>query len=277
MWTPWVSSPCQSVLSDPDPVLGFCLIVVLLSSLFTRHYPNKTGHKQVFWTLVRAYTSLMWLKTKEMGPGWLWAFSLFGVHFYLFYIFTNHFTSSTVSSLLCGITLSKEHPPILTSSKTTHLFWSAALNPGWAPHPSRGAAHQRTRSMHSLSLQKLTASESLFEKEPHQDGLITPSRAGYCRTVCRQLSAMVTEEAAGRERLGRGPEPRLGRVSSRGHNNYLQSVCHLKRWPHAQSLDKSSRKLQREVVLPDDVQFFFFFFSDYAHDQDKISLWLPFT
>lgn len=193
----------------------------------------------------------MWLKTKEMGPSWLWAFSLFGVHFYLFYFFTNPFTSSTVSSLLCGITLSIDrHPPTLTSSKTTHSFWSAALNPGRAPRPSRGAAFSAEMHCQRVSV----------GKEPHQDGLMTPSRAGYCSTVCRQLSAMVTEEAAGPERLGRGPEPRLGRVSSRGHNNYLQSVCHLKRWPHAQSLDKSSRKLQQEVVLRMMSSFFLFSF-----------------
>lgn len=91
---------------------------------------NEIGLKQVLWKPKRAWTSVKWLKTREMGLRWPWALALFGVHFYLFHFSTNPFTSSTVSLFLLGVILSiVKHLPHIPHPETTPLFWSTALKP----------------------------------------------------------------------------------------------------------------------------------------------------
>lgn len=80
---------------------------------------------------------------------------------------------------------------------------------------------QRARRTHAAVSEAKHCQRVSVGEELRQDRLIVPSRAGCRRTVCRQLSAMVTEEAAGLERLGRGPGPRCWPYSDNGSNNYI--------------------------------------------------------
>lgn len=109
-----------------------------------------------------------------------------------------------------GITLSvNKHSPTLPPNHTFVLKHGSEPPDVQGPQTSRGTADTAARRTRP-SPQESVASESRSGEELRQDRLMVPSRAGCCRAVCGQLSAMVTEEAAGLQRLGRGPEAGSG-------------------------------------------------------------------